>query len=76
MASYALTKDRKGVTLHPGDRVRVKTYPRGTAEGIVVVSLRAMEVLPDGTSAPALSMQTAEGTLYPLYEKGTLKLRG
>lgn len=73
MANYAPTTDRKGCELHPGDRVRFKLYPRGTAEGVVVVSKRSLVVMPAGT-LPALSIQTDDGTLYGLIERGTLKL--
>jgi len=71
---YAPTEDRKGRAIHPGDRVRIKTYPKGTAEGIVVISSRRMTVGLDGSVLPALSVDV-EGTLYtPMSSKGILKL--
>jgi protein involved in polysaccharide export with SLBB domain len=74
VTSYAPQQDRKGRDLHPGDRVRVKAYPRGTLEGIIVVSPRARVVLLDGSTAPALVVDV-EGTLFSLPSpKGVLKL--
>lgn len=71
---YAPSTDRKGRDLHPGDRVRFKTYPRGQAEGVVVINKRTREVLPDGSSAPALSIES-EGRIYSMPpSKGVLKL--
>jgi hypothetical protein len=71
---YAPSKDRKGRDLHPGDRVRFKLYPRGTAEGVVVISKRTQEVLPDGSSAPALAIDS-DGTPYGMPPpKGVLKI--
>ena len=72
---YAPAKDRKGRELHPGDRVRFKRYPRGTGEGVVIVSERTLEVMPDGSMMPSLGIETDDGTRYALYEKGVLKLR-
>jgi hypothetical protein len=72
--SYAPAADRNGKDLHPGDFVRFKTYPKGTAEGVVVVSNRAREVMPDGSTLPALVIMTDDGILYSLHSKGTLKL--
>jgi hypothetical protein len=60
---YAPSKDRNGRDLHPGDRVRFKTYPKGSAEGVVVISKRTLEVLPDGKTAPALAIES-DGTTY------------
>lgn len=72
---YAPSKDRKGHDLHPGDRVRFKLYPRGTAEGVVTVSKRTLEVLPDGSSAPALAIESEEGTVYGMPPpKGVLRI--
>jgi hypothetical protein len=72
---YAPMKDRKGRDLHPGDRVRVKTYPRGTVEGVLTISKRVLEVMPDGSTLPALALQTEDGTIYgSLSSKGCLKL--
>jgi hypothetical protein len=72
---YATITDRKGVQLHPGDRVRIKRYPRGTVEGVVVVSPRTLVVLPDGSTKRALSVKDeVDGTIYELKSKGALKL--
>jgi hypothetical protein len=60
---YAPSKDRNGHDLHPGDRVRFKIYPKGSAVGIVVISKRTLEVLPDGKTAPALAIDS-DGTIY------------
>ena len=74
MTRYAPCQDRNGRDLHPGDRVRFKTYPRGTAEGVVVISKRGLEVLPDGSTAPALAIDS-DGTLYGMpSSKGVLKV--
>jgi hypothetical protein len=62
---YAPAQDRNGRDLHPGDAVRFKLYPRGTATGIVTISERAMQVLPDGTTAPALAID-ADGRVYSM----------
>lgn len=70
---FAPETDRKGRDLKPGDRVRIKTYPRGTAEGVVAISARGQQRLPDGTWAPALVVDVG-GTTYPLISKGTIKL--
>jgi hypothetical protein len=74
MQSYAPATDRKGQSLVPGDKVRIKLYPRGTAEGVVVVSSRAQQRLADGSYLPALVVDVG-GTTYPLLSKGALKLR-
>jgi hypothetical protein len=72
--NYAPAKDRKGQDLHPGDKVRFKLYPRGTAEGVVTVSKRTLEVLPDGKTAPALAIES-EGKAFGMPPpKGVLKL--
>jgi len=72
--NYAPTKDRNGRDIRPGDRVRFKLYPRGTAEGVVVVSKRTLEVMPDGSSAPALAIDS-DGTLFGMPpSKGVLKI--
>lgn len=72
--NYAPSQDRKGRDLHPGDRVRFKLYPRGTGEGVVVISPRVREVLPDGSTAPGLVIDS-DGTLYGMPPpKGVLKL--
>ena len=71
--AYAPETDRKGTALHPGDRVRFKTYPRGTAEGFVVISKRARVVMPDGSTLPALAIDS-DGTVYDLCGRGTTKL--
>ena len=74
--AYAPSVDRNGRDLHPGDRVRFKTYPRGTAEGIVAVSDRVREVMPDGSTLPALVIDV-EGNLYGMPSgRGVLKLKG
>lgn len=72
--NFAPAKDRKGRDLQPGDRVRFKTYPRGNAEGVVIISKRTLEVLPDGKTAPALAIDS-DGTVYGMPPpKGVLKL--
>jgi len=72
---YGPSEDRKGVSLHPGDRVRFKLYPRGTAEGIVVVSRRVRQVMPDGSTLPALAIDW-DGEPYGMPPpKGVLKIR-
>jgi hypothetical protein len=71
---YAPTQDRKGRALHPGDRVRIKLYPRGTAEGILEISSRARVMLPDGSTAPDLVVNS-NGIMYGCPPpKGILKL--
>lgn len=60
---YAPATDRKGCELHPGDRVRFKLYPRGSAEGVVVISAHALVVLPDRSTAPALAIES-EGRIF------------
>lgn len=66
--------DRKGRQLHPGDRVRVKTYPKGTVEGVLVVSDRTLVVV-KGKTYPALVVKADNGTLYSNYsEKAILKI--
>lgn len=73
---YAPQEDRKGRPLQPGDRVRIKTYPRGSAEGIVAISSRARVVLAGGATAPALVVDV-DGTLYGMPSpKGVLKIGG
>ena len=72
-SAYAPATDRRGRLLQPGDRVRFKTYPRGTAEGIVAISPRKQERLPDGTWLPALVIDV-DGTTYELISKGCTKL--
>jgi hypothetical protein len=72
--NYAPVKDRKGREVHPGDRVRFKIYPRGTAEGVVTISPRTMEVMPDGSTLPALAIEL-EGRLSGMpSSKGLLKI--
>lgn len=72
--NYAPAQDRKGHDLRPGDRVRFKLYPRGTAEGVVVISPRTLEVLPGGKTAPALAIE-ADGKTYGMPPpKGVLKI--
>lgn len=71
---YAPSEDRKGRDLHPGDRVRIKLYPRGTAEGVVAISPRVQERLPDGSYLPALVVDV-DGTLFGMPPpKGVLRL--
>ena len=72
--SYAPETDRRGRDLRPGDRVRFKLYPRGIAEGRVVVSPRVRVVMPDGGTLPALAIETDDGTRYDLSSRGTTKL--
>lgn len=72
--TYAPIEDRKGRPLHPGDKVRFKLYPRGTAEGVVVISPRELQVMPDGSMLPALAIES-DGVLYALYSGGVLKLK-
>lgn len=72
--THAPETDRRGQDLHPGDRVRFKLYPRGTAEGVIVVSPRARVVMPDRSTRPALAIQTDDGTIYNLSSGGTTKL--
>lgn len=72
---YAVITDRKGVQLHPGDRVRIRLYPKGSLEGTVVVSPRTQVVMSDGSTRRALSVRDeVDGTLYELNSKGALKL--
>lgn len=61
--AHAPYEDRKGHTIRPGDRVRIKLHPRGTAEGVVVVSPRGQVVMPDGTTLPALVVDV-DGRTY------------
>jgi len=72
---YEAITDRKGNLLHPGDRVRIKLYPRGTLEGTVTVNPRVRVVRSDGSTTRALSVKDeVDGTLYELKSKGALKL--
>lgn len=72
---YAPAQDRKGHDLHPGDKVRFKMYPKGTAEGVVVISKHGLEVLPDRTTAPALAIEVEGGRTYGMPPpKGVLKI--
>ncbi len=73
-SSYAPAADRQGRPLSPGDRVRFKMHPRGTAEGHVIVSPRTFEVLPDGSSLPALCIAADGGVIYPLHSRGVTKI--
>lgn len=71
---YAPSEDRKGRDLHPGDRVRLKLHPRGTAEGVVVISPRVQQRLPDGSYLPALAVDV-NGRLFGIpSSKSVLKL--
>ena len=70
--SYAPEKDKKGNNLKPGDKVSFKTYPKGTARGIVGISPKA-KTKHQGEWVPTLVIQ-AHGTTYPLNSKGVLKL--
>lgn len=76
---YAPSQDRKGQTLRPGDHVSFKVnYQRthSTARGLVVVSPRTLVVLADGSTAPALAIES-NGTVYGMPSpKGVLKLSG
>lgn len=75
MSKFAPAEDRKGRTLEPGDKVRFKTYPRGEAEGIVVVSSRSMQVMPDGSTLPALAIEVEGGRTFGMpSSKGVLKI--
>lgn len=68
---YAPSEDRNGKPLQPGDKVRIKTYPIGTQEGIIEISSVTLQRLPDGTWAPALSVN-CNGTLYGLPVAGAV----
>src|SRR5262249_7372629 len=71
---YAPARDRNDRELHPGDSVRFKLYPRGTATGVVVISERARQVLPDGSTLPALAIDS-DGRVYSMPPpKGVTKL--
>jgi hypothetical protein len=39
--------DRNGQPLAPGDRVRFRTHPRGTVEGVIAVSARTSSMVGD-----------------------------
>jgi len=71
---FAPAEDRKGRPLEPGDKVRFKTYPKGQAEGVVVVSPRTREVMPDGSTLPALAIESDGRTYGMPSSKGVLKL--
>lgn len=72
---YAPMNDRKGDPIRPGDRVRAKTYPRGTVEGAIMISPREREVMRDGSTRPSLVMIADDGTIYgSLSSNGVLKL--
>lgn len=72
--NYAPATDRKGRDLRPGDKVRFKLYPRGSGEGVVVISKRTQVVMPDGSALPALSIDV-DGTLFGMPPpKGVLKI--
>ena len=69
--------DVKGLPVSPGDRVSVKTYPRGTVRGTVIVSDRVKCIGPDGVERAALMVRTEDGTVYNLPgPKGVRKLIG
>jgi len=54
--------------------VRIKLYPRGTAEGVVTVSKRTQERMPDGSYLPALAVDV-DGHVYGMPPpKGVLRL--
>jgi len=75
MSKFAPAEDRKGRALEPGDKVRFKTYPRGEAEGVVIVSSRSMQVMPDGSTLPALAIEVEGGRTFGMpSSKGVLKL--
>lgn len=63
--SYSHETDCKGEVLRPGDRVSAKAWRR-RIQGVIVVSGRAVVVNTDGSTAPALSILTDDGTLYSL----------
>ena len=72
--NYAPAEDRKGHPLQPGDKVRIKLYPKGTAEGVVAVSKHSRQVMPDGSTLPALVVEV-DGRPYGMpSSKGVLKL--
>lgn len=72
---HAHYEDRNGEAILPGDTVRIKMHPRGTATGTVVISERATVVMPDGKTAPALSVD-CDGRLYSLPSpKAVLKVK-
>lgn len=73
MSQYCPQQDSKGRPLEPGDRVRFKLYPRGTAEGTVTISPRAQAMTQDGQWLPALVVE-CNGTTYSLNSKGCTKL--
>jgi hypothetical protein len=73
---FETIEDRKGNRLRPGDRVRIRLYPKGTLEGIVVVNPTKRVVLRSGGTKQALSVKDeVDGTLYELNSKGALKIR-
>jgi len=74
MPSFAPETDRRGRDLQPGDRVRFKLYPRGTAEGRIVVSPRVRVVMPDGSTLPALAIEMDDRAIYGLSSRGTTKI--
>lgn len=63
--NYEHATDCKGQVIHPGDRVSIKRYPRGTVRGVVAISDRATSIL-NGVEAPALIVVSDEGTRYNL----------
>jgi len=75
MTPHAPEQDGRGRDLRPGDRVRFKLYPRGTAEGSVVVSHRSLVVMPGGLTLPALAIETDDGRIYALHSRGVTKIR-
>lgn len=72
--AYAPSEDRKGRSLRPGDRVRLRIYPKGSIEGVVTVHPRLLERMPDRTYLPALAVQTEDGLFRMPGPRGVLKL--
>jgi len=71
--SYEHATDCKGQVIHPGDRVSVKRYPRGTVRGVVAISDRATSIV-DGVEAPALVVVADDGTKYNLPGSKSVRL--
>jgi hypothetical protein len=70
---YDIVLDRKGRVIGPGDRVRIRLYPRGTAEGTVAVSSKT-KVVSGGILLSALVVE-ANGAFYSMPgSKHILKL--
>jgi hypothetical protein len=71
---YAPLNDASGRLIKPGDRVRIKTYPKGVEDGTIEISKRELEVMPDGSKVPALVVRSDDGTFYGSLTSKSIRL--